>query len=303
MVNNSSRLGVPSVRYTVPDEAEAPQTDSDVRLYPGSRVAARLLSIGMLCSVFALFGSVGFSVSQALHDSFVAPTILSPDSDLVIASKLKLIELAVERARATAELEGIDSDVGADTQGLARLDELRGKLESAVQWTSEITTQKVVAGSRELKDLAQQRELVGAMVEEQRKLTENAHADVGAGVISRADYARQTQSLTEFQLALLENERSTLQSKAALLETALAQRALAGSGGAPIMPELMMNEEQSIRVELETMRLEADKRSKLAARTAVIERIDKIDELSSEMRRRPVYRAIERSLDVAFVPY
>jgi hypothetical protein len=69
------------------------------------------------------------------------------------------------------------------------------------------------------------------------------------------------------------------------------------------MPELLTRQEQMIRVELELVHIDSEKRSKLAQRSALTERIAKIDELATELKSRPLFQAAEKSIDMAFVPY
>jgi hypothetical protein len=68
-------------------------------------------------------------------------------------------------------------------------------------------------------------------------------------------------------------------------------------------PEELVWQEQTVRLELELLRVEAERRGKLAQKRALTERLATIDQLASEMRARPIFQAVERSLDLAFVPY
>ncbi len=265
--------------------------------------STRMLSLGMLGVVVATIGYAGRTAYQAGHDSFVAPTILSPDSDLVIANKLKLNELLVERARVVGAIEGADAEIEADTKGIAELEGLRAKLDQSVQWTSEITSSKVVAGSADLVALTRQRQIMSAMIKEEREREHGAQADVEAGVISRSDYAKEAQTLGQYELALLDNERTLLQRETEMQETRLTQRALKLPEKSPLTPELMVREDQRIHVQLEEVQLEANKRSKLAEKAALSERMATLDGLASQLKSRPVYQAVEKRLDVAFVPY
>lgn len=293
---------------TTQSRASAGDRRRDSTMPPGSRARsatlnARLFSLLMLCAVAAFFGYGGVTVYQFMRDSFVAPAILSPDSDFVLANKLKLSEFVEERARAAAEMEGIDAQVAADDQGIARLSELRKQVDKAVRWTSEVTAEKASAGAAELRTLAREKEVMAAMIDKQKELTAKARVEEQAGIISQTDFAKQAQALSQFELSLIDNERATLQSEAALRETTLEQRALTATGDSPLTPEMMTRAEQTIRVELESLKLEADKRAKLAEKGALAERIARIDELEAELKNRPIYRAIERNLEVAFVPY
>src|SRR5262249_49084025 len=66
-----------------------------------------------------------YSVYTAARDAFVVPTIMSPSSEAVVATKLRLGELRVERVRAVGELEGVEADLGGAEQALSRLLELK----------------------------------------------------------------------------------------------------------------------------------------------------------------------------------
>jgi hypothetical protein len=69
------------------------------------------------------------------------------------------------------------------------------------------------------------------------------------------------------------------------------------------MPELVAQQEQMIRLQLEVVRLTSEKRSKAAQRRSLAERVTKIDEMARQLRSRPTYQAIEKNVEVAFVPY
>jgi hypothetical protein len=268
---------------------------------PRSTVRTRLFAAVTLLTLVAAFGAAAMTGYRALRDSFVAPAILSPDSDLVLSNKLKLSELQVERARAAAELEGIESDLTAAAQALARLQDLRKTAATTADWTTGAASRKASEGGADVKALASQKAMIVKMLNEQKTLTAKAKADSDAGVISLGDYAREAQAQRQLEIALIENERTALQSQASLHETVLARQALARRGAA--MPEMLTAEEQIIRIELEIMRLESEQRSKLAQKLAVTERLSKIDELDAQLKSRPIFQAVSRSLDVAFVPY
>jgi hypothetical protein len=276
---------------------------SEVPLGHGPGLRARAFSFVMLCGVSSALGYAAYTAYGATRDSYVAPAILSPDSDVVLASKLKLAEMADDRAKASAELDDVDSVIEADDEAIARLGFLQHKLENAVHWTSEITSAKASAGAAALQSLLQQKQVIEDMLAGQRTLTQKAQADLAAGVVSRTDYAKEAQALDQMQLAILENARARRDSQAALHEAQLALRAVRTPDDAPLTPELMAHEEQVIRLELEVVHLESEKRSKLAERAALSERIAKLDELAGQLKNRPIYQAADKSVDVAFVPY
>ena len=267
-----------------------------------SNLVPRVISLAVLAAVSSgLTYGVAMAV-RAARDAFVAPAILSPDNDLVLASKIKLGELSVERERARAELESLDSNVAADDAAIVRLADLKGALDKSRRFTAELTSGKAAASAAELQTLAEQRRVISEMREDQAERARRAEADARSGLVTRTDAEKETRALDEIHLALIDNARATSRSQADLRETALTQRALAGSD-APLTPELADREDQAIHVDLETLRLEADRRSKEAQRGAVAARIEKIDELEAELRRRPVFRAVEGRVDLAFVPY
>ena len=268
-----------------------------------SSLRTRFFAVLTLCGVAAGFGYAARTAYEAVRDSFIAPAILSPDSDIVFNNRLKLGEIEVERARAAAEAEGIDANLAGAATATARLEELQRTATNSLGWTTTITSQRAHANSAELHALADQKRVIADMLSGQRTLTARASADLEAGVISKSDYAREQQALEQLQLALLDNDRATAQGQSVLEETQLAARALSPGGNAPLMPELLVRQEQMIRVELELVHIDSEKRSKLAQREALTERIAKIDELANELKSRPLFQAAEKSINMAFVPY
>jgi hypothetical protein len=264
---------------------------------------ARAFSLVMLSGVGAAIAYAGYTAYRAARDAYVAPAILSPDNDVVVASKMKLAELADDEARANAELADIDAIVAADRRGIERLQGLQQKLENSLHWTSQITSAKASAGAAALRSLSAQRVVMEGMLVNQRRLAEKAKADVDSGIISRSDYAREQQAVDQLQLGLLENQRAAQDGQESLREAQLAQTAVQRPADAPLMPELMAREEQAIRVDLELVHLESEVSAKGAERTAVADRVAKLDELAADLKARPAFRAAEKSLDVAFVPY
>jgi hypothetical protein len=262
-----------------------------------------MMAIAFLGAVVTAFVFAGRTIYYAFHDAFVVPAILSPDSDTVIASKLKLGELDVERARAGAELEGVEADLAASAKAIERLEGLRQIVALGVEWTARVTSQRASSGASQLSALAQQKTLLRDMLAKQNALADKARADAEAGVISRTDYAKEAQAVSQLELALLENERGLAEATATMAETSLAQRALTHRAESAPTPEMMIREEQTIRIELEVTRLESERRSKLAQKAALVDRIAKLDAFASELRGKPVYQAAERAMHVAFVPY
>lgn len=257
-------------------------------------------------SLAAFVSGIGYVASQgylAATDSFVAPIILSPDSDAVLASKLKIGELAVERARTAAALEAIDEDVIACDTALEKLADLRARTADALEWTEQLTDHQKRASNEELHVLSAQRRALKEMADKHERLARESGANVEAGIISRTEHLRETQALDQVRLALLENTRARAEEHGRLEQLTLVQRSLGHSESAPRLPEALAREEQATRMDLESMKLASEKRSKLAERRVLADKLTKIDEIDGQLRSRPMFRATERSVEVAFAPY
>lgn len=268
----------------------------------GSSTTTRLGAFVALCGVAGALAYAGYTVYACARDSFAVPTILSPSSEVVAATTLKLGELHVERVRAVAEIEGIDADLAGAEQALGRLRELKRTSSDALQWTSKMTSQKATVSAAELAALESQKRVIVDMLAEQQDLTDKAQKDVAAGIISRTEFARQQQSLSQVQLALLDNTRAMSRGQSALVESQLARQALAEQS-APQMPELVTRQEQMIRVDLEIVRIDAERRARVAQREALVERVAQVDEMVQQIEERPLFQALEGELELAFVPY
>lgn len=286
-------------RASANDVVQVPPSDGEPS---GSSLATRLGAFVALSGVVAALAYAGYSVYACARDSFAVPTILSPTSDVVAATKLKLRELHVERVRAVAEIEGIDADLAGAEQAIGRLRELKRTSSDALHWTSKMTSQKATVSAVELEALESQKRVIVDMLAEQQALTDRAQQDVEAGIISRSEFARQQQALSQLQLALLDNTRAMSKGQSALVESQLARQALAEQS-APQMPELVTRQEQLIRVDLEIVRIDAERRAKVAQREALVERVAQVDEMVQQIEERPLFQALERDLELAFVPY
>jgi len=285
------------------DVVQAPAvTDVPGAEQTGSNVGTRLGAFVALCGVTAALAYAGYTVYACARDSFAVPTILSPSSEVVTATTLKLGELHVDRVRAVAEIEGIDADLAGAEQALGRLRELKRTSSDALHWTSKMTSQKASVSAAELDALESQKRVIVDMLAEQQDLTSKAQKDVEAGIISRSDFAKQQQALSQVQLALLDNTRAMSRGQSALVESNLARQALAEQS-APQMPELVTRQEQMIRVDLEIVRIDAERRAKVAQRDALVERVAQVDEMVQQIEERPLFQAVDKDLELAFVPY
>lgn len=131
-----------------------------------------------------------YSVYTAARDAFVVPTILSPTSDAVVATKLRLGGLRVERVRAVGELEAVEAALAGAEQAVARLQELERTAGEARHWTTRVTSQRARQTAAELMALSDQKQVLANMLSSKQQLVERARRDFDAGLISRGELAR-----------------------------------------------------------------------------------------------------------------
>lgn len=278
-------------------------TDVNTHETPKGGARARVVAAAALLAFASAIGYAGHEGYRAATDSFVAPIILSPDNDVVLANKAKLGELTVERARIVAEVQDAEADLAAGDKALARLRALDLVASNALAWTEDVTARQAAATAVELKTLHRKRELLAAMASKQERIARDATDNLGASLISKTDLTREELALNQVQIAMLDNESARVQSEVEMRGLSLAQRSLARRSGAPLMPEALGREEQMVRLELEILRLESEQRTKQVQRGLLVDKLAKMDELEQQLRARPLFRATERSMDVAFVPY
>lgn len=276
--------------------------DTEVKENARSGFGTRLFGFATLAAFVSGIGYIGHAVYRGATDSFVAPIILSPDNDLVIANKLKISELYVERAKTVAQAEQLDAEVDAGEKAVTRLRALVTGAENALAYTTAVNARQVAAGAVETKILNEHRGVLTEMLERQKKMTLEARANAEAGLISKTDYAKELQNENQIALALVENQRTRAASSMAMSQAMLTQRALTGGQAMPL-PEMTMRQDQVVRIELEILHLESEIRAKKSERKLVTEKLEKIAEIEGQLKARPVFRAVDKSMDVAFVPY
>lgn len=262
----------------------------------------RFFAFTALSSLVACVAYVGAEAYRAATDSFVAPIILSPDSDLVLASKLRASQLAAERALAASDLEALDETTAAGQQALVRLKNLQRTPGSASAFATRTNDRRVSAGHVEQKMLVEQRALLVEMAEKQAAIVDEARSNLAAGLISKLEVTKERKTQNDLALALLENDRTRLQTNVQLQQLVLTQKSLQG-GDTPAMPEVTAREEQMVHLELEILRLESEQKSKRSERKLLTQKVTALDELDAQLKTRPLFRATEKTMEVAFVPY
>lgn len=262
---------------------------------------ARLFSFTALSLIATAIGWAGMQAYRAATDSFVAPLILSPDSDAVLATKLHASQLEAERVKTASEIERIDADISAGVDAISRLRALTAAQRDPREWFARVQRNAESAGTSELAALSQQRAHLQQMIGEQEVLVREAKANAAAHIIPRSDFTREVLALSQLKLALFDTERARVRGELEVTQGRLTRSALDGRG--PTMPELVAREEQMARIELELMKLEAEQRTKRSERTTLAEKVTRIEELEAQLRARPIYRAAQGRVEASFVPY
>lgn len=307
LVECAPDIGSPAEGSSSPLDSVAP-----VALEPASRPrerrapwTARIFSLAALGGCVAALGFGASAAYHAVNDAYVAPLILSPDNDLVIQSKLNLMRLVAERENLTAKLEEHEASLEATTAAIDRLRSLQASSSHALDWSRVAATQQGDVDARNLKMLTSERGLIQDSIVRQSGYIDQLRSGLGAGLVHRADLERETIALNQLELAALVNEQESNAASARRKSALAMQRAVTASapGGGAAPPEVLAHRDQEVRLELDILKLEAERRSRLAQERADHAALAHVDELLSQMKARPVFRAIDGSQNVAFVPY
>jgi hypothetical protein len=277
----------------LPSELERPR---------GTSFIARLGSLLVLCGLAAGLAYAGWQAYLVATDAFVAPMILTPDNDLVLAVRQRVLELEDQKALDVASLEGITADTAAIEVDEKELAEVSEVFFASLRWTGVNSRRQTSAESVDLSTLSQQRSILETIKSQQEKLTEDSLTNLNAGLITREEYERNLQALHQATINLLENQRVTVLADAALSQAASSAPHQPGQGGA-LMPDVATRYAQMAEVRLDLARVQSEKRAKLAEKRALEQKISQTDGLLSELKSRPLYRAVDKSLYAAFVPY
>lgn len=274
---------------------------------PGRReFAARVLSLMALLATLYLLVEFAVASYAVMTDAFVAPLILSPDSDLVLPSKLNLARLQAERIGLVGRIEQASANMHAAEQGDHKLVALREEVRQGLAWAESVTSSSLRSGSLDLSRLGQQRQLIRDRVAEQARYVRELEGQLAAGLVRKADVMRERDALSQLRVFALQNERETLQSSSQLENSQLAARALrrrAGDADAVSTPELLQHRDQLTRIEVDLLKLDAERHARASELRIAQHELEKLDALIGEVRARPIFRAIEARQNLAFVPY
>lgn len=275
------------------------------------RLKRRLAGLLVLSGFLALLGSAAVTAVFMMTDAWVAPINLSPDNDAVIQLTLRLNAELAEMARFDAEVVRIEGDLKAVEAAIVRLGELRNTSQKVLSWQARSTSEEEQALSNVVAQLKAQGNLLQKLRKRQEAFTQEARKDLAAGLIDRTELQKQEQALDALRVSLLDNHRlieeaqlrqkqvaaSSVEYRAELSEKATSRIA------AERKPELAASDEHDMRVELELLRLESERRSLQSLQRVATERLAKERKILEDIKTRPLYRAVNESTDVAFVPY
>jgi hypothetical protein len=265
-----------------------------------------LTRVFALLALTALFAAVGRGVIAAYYavtDAFVTPIILTPDSDLVLPSKLSLANLLGERQ--TWEMRGAAASAAMEVadRGIAKLTQLRDATAKALAWSDMVSSTMQGSTEKDLSALEQQKQLLEQHLADQRAYVAEMQHNLEAGLARKSDVLREQATVSQLQVELLDNQRAQLASAALHRQNSLEQEALRGQHQGLRTPQMLQQQDQLVRIELELTKLQADKSTRSDELRVANDEMHKLDALIAEMKRRPVFRAVESRQNVAFLPY
>lgn len=285
-----------------PDRPDSPRKSGNHAIV---RQKTRILSlVALLLVAFGLL-QLGDAAYHAVNDPLVAPIAFSPDSELVLPSKLTLSRMISDHQSLEARLDESSTTVKANEQAIRRLRELQSKVSNGLKWTDDVSAKIESATSGELRVISEQKRLIAQNIEAQRAYVDELKKSLHAGLVHRTDVLREEAELNRMRLSALQVERERLGGQGELYQHKLTQEALhnAKSADALLSPEMIEQSDHLVRIELELLKLEGDQRARTNEVQALTEQLKKADELIAQVKARPVFAAVEAEQNVAFVPY
>ena len=297
-----------NARVSLPSPEPSARETAD---YGKPTLASRAFALGALGTLIA--SGVWFISAMVglFSDSWIAPINLSPDSDAVIQLDLSLTRQRAEMSRVQAEVTRMDEETRAIDTALLRLGALRERGGELYAYGVDISAEERQTLTRAVRDLREQRRVLSELLESQRADVARARQHLAGALIERRQLEAEEQALGRLQLSVLDNARALTEAEARLHRTRMSEDAFRGAregtsaadaaGGR--LPEIVQREEQTTRLELEIIRLEAERRALAATRRTAEESLASLRAVMEQIESRPLYRATRASMDVAFVPY
>jgi hypothetical protein len=250
---------------------------------------------------------------RALSDAWIAPLQLSPDNERVVELRIQQTKEKADRARLSAEIAGIDEELRAVDVSLKRMQSLAADYRGALAWSTAAQGKELQDLQRQSSELLSKREMLGDLLREQETVLARADGDRAAGLITAAEFDRQAIGVHQLRVALQDSEIELARVDAARSDATLRGQALTSASSrqndpnhhAPsqLSPDVIKSYDDQVRVELEIARLEAEKHSAQARRSATQTELNDMEQLLHELESRPLFRAMQRDTDMAFVPY
>jgi hypothetical protein len=290
------------------EPAAAARTEVDAAGAPERHPFARATALTMLVATASALGWLAIAVVQIFTDSWIAPIQLSPDSDAVLSVNLELTRQRAEIGRVEAEVARFEAEITAIDAGLARLRSIRDRGRAMFEYGAEIRGSEAASLVEQIAHLRDEREIVDRLIERQRTETERARANLTAGLIERRDAEREEQSLDNLLLRRVEIERSLGEAEARRREAREAESEFRAELGVAAteparMPEIVAREEADVRLEVEVLRLEAERRGLVALLDVGRRSLGELHDVMAQIEARPAFRATTEAMSVAFVPY
>lgn len=258
--------------------------------------------VALVLAVYA-FWHIGKAAFRVATDSFVAPIVLSPESDLVLPSKLNLARMQAERDALAGQVEQNEASLRADSSAIHKLRALQHTIASSLAWTDAISAQSRSSSAGDLHTLAEQQSLVARQISEQEAYVRELTQNLQTGLIHRSDLLREKGELSRLRMAALQLKRERRSSASQLHVSQMTQQALHPTESTIESPEVIQQREHQVKVELDLLRLDTEMRTKQQQVQTARAEIEKLDALILHVKARPVFRAVDAEQNVAFVPY
>ena len=139
----------------------------------------------------------------------------------------------------------------------------------------------------------------------QEAVVVRAKKDFEAGLLQNSEVSREENALGPMHVAMIENDRAVLHAQTQMDYATLTKQAMSGTHGTGRMatPEMLAQQDQLVRIRCDLLKLEAERRTKNAEHRHIDEELGKLEELLVQLNKRPIFRAIDASTNVAFIPY
>lgn len=269
-------------------------------------LGSRAFALGALVLTLGSLLWLSVAIVRVFTDSWIAPIALGPDNDAVLSMNLELTRQRADIARVRAEMARIDAEIEAVDGGLERLRALRDNGSAMLAYGAEASDAEDAALVRTLADLREERGILDRLITRQTAETERAREHLSSGLIERRELEAQEQQLDSLRLQRVANLRATEEAEHRhRVARSSATEYRAGVGGEPgaRMPEVVGQHEADAHLEVEILRLEAERRGLVAMREVAQHSVESLEAVMAQIEARPIYLATREPMNVAFVPY